>query len=237
MKKIKEKVLKKYKKEISKIIKNKYKKRAKEKANREKFYLSASKNMRKPISELAKNIYETYIPIIEEEIDNKTNIFLESEKFKKAVEAEIAINKKKLSCKSLKKFQEFEIGINNVLLENLSKEVNSDIAETPISKEELKYILLSILYKIIDYLKNGYKIKIGTMLSIWLDQRDIRINLPQVKNRILEDRLVPKLTLCKSFGYNLFQTINKDNIAIMNYYQAKMERFLLLIKKKKNENN
>lgn len=231
MNKIEEKVLKKYKKEISRIIKNKYRKKARNEADKQKFYLLASSNMRKPIANLANEIYKTYIPIIEEEIENKVNFFLESEKFKKSVEAENEINKKKLSCKSLKKFQEFEININNTLLDNLVSEINSDIAETSMSKEEVKYILLSIMYKIIDYIKSGYKVKIGTMMSIWLNKRDVRVNLPDVANRILEDRLIPKISLGKTFNYNLFQTINEDNIAIMNYYQAKMERFLKLIKK------
>lgn len=231
MNKVEEKVLKKYKKEISRIIKNKYKKKAKNEADKQKFYLSATNNMRKSISDLAKEIYKTYIPIVEEEIENKVNLFLESNKFEKAVIAETEINKKKISCKSLKKFQEFEIGINNSLLEKLIAEVNSDIAETPMNKEEVKYILLSIMYKIIDYIKAGYKIKIGTMMSIWLNKRDVRVNLPDVQNRILEDRLMPKISLCRTFGYNLFQIINEDNTAIMNYYQAKMERFLKLIKK------
>lgn len=231
MNKIEEKVLKKYKKEISRIIKNKYKKKSRVEADKQKFYLSSAKNMRKPISELAKDIYKTYIPIIDIEIENKVNDFLESEKFRKAVEAETTINKKKLSCKSLKKFQEFEIGISNSLLEKLIIEINSNSAETPIEKEEVKYILLSIMYKIIDYLKEGYRVKIGTMMSIWLNKRDVRVNLPDVKQRILEDRLMPKISLCRTFGYNLFHTINEDNIAIMNYYQAKMERFLKLIKK------
>lgn len=231
MNKVEEKILKKYKKEISRIIKNKYKKKAKNEADKQKFYLSATNNMRKSISDLAKEIYKTYIPIVEEEIENKVNLFLESNKFEKAVIAETEINKKKISCKSLKKFQEFEIGINNSLLEKLIAEVNSDIAETPMSKEEVKYILLSIMYKIIDYIKAGYKIKIGTMMSIWLNKRDVRVNLPDVQNRILEDRLIPKISLCRTFGYNLFQIINEDNTAIMNYYQAKMERFLKLIKK------
>lgn len=231
MNKIEEKVLKKYKKEISRIIKNKYKKKSRIDADKQKFYLSSAKNMRKPISELAKDIYKTYLPIIDIEIENKVNIFLESEQFKKAVEAEISVNKKKLSCKSLKKFQEFEIGISNSLLERLMIEVNSNTAEVPMEKEEIKYILLSIMYKIIDYIKEGYRVKIGTMMSIWLNKRDIRINLPDVKKRILEDRLMPKIALCRTFGYNLFQIINEDNTAIMNYYQAKMERFLKLIKK------
>lgn len=237
MDKIEEKVLKKYKREISRIIKNKYRNKSQTEAEQQKYCLSATSNMRKSISILAQDIFKTYLPIIEEEINAKVERFKQSDKFQKAIQAELKVNKKKISCKSLKKFQEFEIGINSSLLDNLLQEVNSDTKEPEISREEVKYILLSILYKIIDYLKEGYKIKIGTMMSIWLDQRDIRVNLPEVKERILSDRLIPKIALGSAFGYKLFQAINEDNVAIMNYYQAKMERFLMLIKKRNHENN
>lgn len=237
MDKIEEKVLKKYKREISRIIKNKYRNKSQIEAERQKYCLTATNNMRKSISALAQDIFKTYLPIIEEEINAKLEKFRQSDKFQKAIQAELKVNKKKISCKSLKKFQEFEIGINNSLLDNLLQEINSDTKEPEISREEVKYILLSILYKIIDYLKEGYKIKIGTMMSIWLDQRDIRINLPEIKERVLSDRLIPKIALGSAFGYKLFQAINEDNVAIMNYYQAKMERFLMLIKKRNHENN
>lgn len=237
MDKIEEKVLKKYKREISRIIKNKYRNKSQIEAERQKYCLTATNNMRKSISALAQDIFKTYLPIIEEEINAKLEKFRQSDKFQKAIQAELKVNKKKISCKSLKKFQEFEIGINNSLLDNLLQEINSDTKEPEISREEVKYILLSILYKIIDYLKEGYKIKIGTMMSIWLDQRDIRINLPEVKERILSDRLIPKIALGSAFSYKLFQAINEDNVAIINYYQAKMERFLMLIKKRNHENN
>lgn len=237
MDKIEEKVLKKYKREISRIIKNKYRNKSQIEAERQKYCLTATNNMRKSISALAQDIFKTYLPIIEEEINAKLEKFRQSDKFQKAIQAELKVNKKKISCKSLKKFQEFEIGVNNSLLDNLLQEINSDTKEPEISREEVKYILLSILYKIIDYLKEGYKIKIGTMMSIWLDQRDIRINLPEVKERILSDRLIPKIALGSAFSYKLFQAINEDNVAIMNYYQAKMERFLMLIKKRNHENN
>jgi len=237
MDKIEEKVLKKYKREISRIIKNKYRNKSQIEAERQKYCLTATNNMRKSISALAQDIFKTYLPIIEEEINTKLEKFRQSDKFQKAIQAELKVNKKKISCKSLKKFQEFEIGVNNSLLDNLLQEINSDTKEPEISREEVKYILLSILYKIIDYLKEGYKIKIGTMMSIWLDQRDIRINLPEVKERILSDRLIPKIALGSAFSYKLFQAINEDNVAIMNYYQAKMERFLMLIKKRNHENN
>lgn len=237
MDKIEEKVLKKYKREISRIIKNKYRNKSQIEAERQKYCLTATNNMRKSISALAQDIFKTYLPIIEEEINAKLEKFRQSDKFQKAIQAELKVNKKKISCKSLKKFQEFEIGINNSLLDNLLQEINSDTKEPEISREEVKYILLSILYKIIDYLKEGYKIKIGTMMSIWLDQRDIRINLPEIKERVLSDRLIPKIALGSAFSYKLFQAINEDNVAIMNYYQAKMERFLMLIKKRNHENN
>lgn len=227
MGKIEDRVIGKYRKEITRIIRSKYRKKSLEEARQNKFYLKSSKNMRKPITELANDIYQTYLPIIEEEINSKIESFIGSEKYIKAINSETAINKKKVSCKSLKKFQEFEIGINNTLLDRVIKELNDE----NISREEVKYIILSILYKIIDYLKLGYKIKLGTLLTIWLDTRDIRINLPDVKSRILEDRLVPKIKLCNTFGYNLFQEINKDNTALINYYRAKMERFLNLMRK------
>jgi len=208
MDKIEEKVLKKYKREISRIIKNKYRNKSQIEAERQKYCLTATNNMRKSISALAQDIFKTYLPIIEEEINTKLEKFRQSDKFQKAIQAELKVNKKKISCKSLKKFQEFEIGVNNSLLDNLLQEINSDTKEPEISREEVKYILLSILYKIIDYLKEGYKIKIGTMMSIWLDQRDIRINLPEVKERILSDRLIPKIALGSAFSYKLFQAIN-----------------------------
>ena len=226
---IEEKVLSKYRRNIARVIKNKYRRKSKIEARKNKFQLSDKGNMRKSINDFAKDIYKTYFPIIQEEIEERVNTFKESDEYKNAIIAEMNVDKKKISCRSLKKFQEFEINIGNDILDKITEEVNKN--DTNISREEVKYILLSILYKIMDYLKLGYKIKIGTMMSIWLDKRDVRVNLPDTKQRILEDRLIPKIKLGSSFDYNLFQSINKDNKAIMNYYKAKMERFLNLMRK------
>lgn len=231
--KAEQKVYNKYKREISKIIRAKYKRKAHEEAKIKKIYFKSGENVRKKIDEISQELYKTYLPIIEEEIDIRLNEFLNSEKFKKAVKAENDLIKKKLNYKSLKKYQEFEININNTFLKNLYQEVNN-CDDIEITEEEIKYILLSIFYKIIDYIKDGYVVKIGTVFKIWLDKRDVRVNLPDVRTRILEDRLIPKIELCKTFGYKLFHSINIDNKAIMNYYKAKMDRFLMLLKVKQS---
>lgn len=233
MNKIEEKVFNKYKRHITKIIKNKYLKKAKQEAKNKRFYLEAGGDMRKKLDDTIKQIYKTYSLIIEEEISCKLESFIKSDKFKQLVEAEKKV--KKLNYKSLKKYQEFRIGFNNYFLDKMFEEVNKD-SENIISKEEIKYILLLTFYKIIDYLKQEYLIKIGTILKIWLVKRDVRINLPFITNRILEDRYIPKVALCKSFDYKLFHKINEENSAIINYYKAKSERFLMLLKIKSGKN-
>lgn len=232
MDKIEEKVCNKYRNKVSKIIKKRYSKKAKEEARSKKIYLESGGDMRKKISELAKQIYKTYSPIIETEIEEKVTSFINSDKFKLAVEAEKSI--KKLNYKSLKKYQEFKISVGNGFIDRLYEEVNAD-SEIIISKEEIKYILLSTIYTIIKYLKDGFTVKIGTILKFWLTKRDVRVNLPDVHTRILEDRLIPKVALCKSFDYKLFHSINQNNEAIINYYKAKAERFLMLLKIKQGK--
>ena len=44
--------------------------------------------------------------------------------------------------------------------------------------------------------------------------------------------MFPKLKLCSSFDTSLFRIINKDNESIINYYKAKAERLLILLKVK-----
>lgn len=76
----------------------------------------------------------------------------------------------------------------------------------------------------------GYRLKIGTILYIWLNKRDVRVNLPNVKSKIISDRLIPKIKLCNNFDRTLFLEINKNNQAIINYYKMKAERYLSLFK-------
>lgn len=232
MNKIEQKVYDKYKREIVRIIKSKYKKKAYAEAKLKKIYLESGLDIRKEIKKIANQLYKTYIPAIEDEINIRLSEFENSDRFKQALKAENELNKRKLSCKSLKKYQEFEIHIGNTFLNYLHEEVNRN-SDTEITKEEIKYILLSIFYKIIEYMKNGFRIKIGTTLKLWLTQRDVRVNLPDVDTRILEDRLIPKCELCSAFDYKLFQEINKDNEAIKNYYKAKTDRYLTLLQNKK----
>lgn len=228
---IEKKVYDRYRKRLSSIIKKKYKKISTEEARSKKIYFSSKDNINQKVKELSAQIYQTYLPIIEKEIDVELSEFLKSDKFTESVKNERNLSKKKLTFKSLKKYQDFKINIDNNFLQVLYDEVNDD-TDNLISKEELKYITLLIVYKIIDYIRNGYCVKISTILNIWTEQRDMRLNLPGIKKRLIEDRIIPKIKLCKSFGYKLFTTINKDNKAIINYYQAKMDRFLMLLKVK-----
>lgn len=236
MDKIEEKVYKKYRTKISQAIRLKYKNKAHNEAVSRKIYLETNENNRKNIQELAKQIYKTYEHIINTEIDIKLNEFLSSQRFKESVDKEIDLQNKKLSYKSLKRYQDLKIGIDKKFINAMLNEINTE-GETKINEEELRYILLLIFYKIIDYIKAGYKIKISTLCTLWVEKRDFRVNLPDIKNRILEDRLVPKLKLCKKFSYNLFNEINKENKAIINYYKAKLERFLILLKIKQVKKN
>lgn len=230
MNKKEEKIIKKYKNKISTLIRHKYKKISEQEAKQKKIYLENSEYNKKSLNDLKKEIYATYSDIIEEEIKIKVEEYINSDRFKQTLKAEEKISKRKLSYKSLKQYQEFNLNIPKYFLDELYKEVNKNISEPGITVEEIKYILLLTMYKMIDCLKNGFKIKIGTICHIWFEKRDMRINLPNIKDRILENRLVPKIKLCKSFDYELFKEINKDNQAILNYYKQKIERWLILLK-------
>lgn len=228
--KIKQKVLNDYRLNISKIIRAKYKKKAYLEAKAKKIYFDPKEDLAKQFQEVQSEIYKKYKPIIEDEIKIKLEDFIDSERYEKAIENEINLSKRKLSYKILKRYQQFNINIHKKFLDYLYDEVNSDPKETVIKMEELHYIVLCIFYKIIDILMAGYRLKIGTILYIWLNKRDVRVNLPNVKSKIISDRLIPKIKLCNNFDRTLFLEINKNNQAIINYYKMKAERYLSLFK-------
>lgn len=236
MKYIRDRIRQKYLKMIRKSVINKYKKKALNEAMASKMYLDKEDNSRQ-LGFLKRQIYQTYMPIIDEEINYRLNEILNSPRFDKAVEAEKALGKKTLHYKSLRRYQQQPIHITDDFLNLLSLEVNKDApSDDIISINELRYLTLTILYAIIDYIKDGYRIKFGTLFRIWCEKRDFISNLPLVNGKIKEDYLFPKVKLCKAFDNVLFNKINEDNEAIMNYYKAKMERLLILLKiKKANE--
>jgi len=231
---IEAKVYKKYRQRVVSFVKNKYKKISELELRNKKIYLekgSAYPELKKIKSE----IYKSYAPIIEMEIREKLAEVLNSESYESALKAEEIVQRKRLHYKALKDYQNFPITIPDIFIDLLYNEVNSNLAnnENIIEKEELKYLTFLSMYAIIDSIRKGFKIKLGTCLKIWADKRDVRVNLPDFRNRIMSDRLIPKVELCKNFGYRYFQKINQNNEAIINYYQAKMERYLILLKIKK----
>lgn len=234
MSKIEEKIIDRYKKHITKLIKRKYFLLSEQEAKNKKFYLEKKSNTPENIAKIQKEIYANYSEIIESEIEIRVEQFVNSEKFKKSIESQSKLEKRKLSYKNLKQYQDFTINILQSFLDLMDEEVNKDKNLKKISKEEIKYILLLVFYKIINKIREGYKVKVGTLFYIWIEKRDVRVNLPSASKRIIEDRLIPKLKLCRSFGYEVFKSINKDNEAILTYYKEKLERFLLLLKLKRS---
>lgn len=233
MKYIEDKIRQKYLKMIKKSVINKYKTKAHNEALESKMYLDKEDNTRQ-FGFLKRQIYQTYMPLIDEEISYRLNEALNSPRFSKAVEAEKALKKKTLHYKSLRRYQQQPIHITTEFLNLLSEEVNRHAPQDDIiSINELRYLTLTILYAIIDYIRDGYKIKFGTLFRIWCEKRDFVSNLPLGEHKIKEDYLFPKVKLCKVFDNLLFNKINEDNEAIMNYYKSKIERLLILLKIKK----
>jgi len=234
MDKFENKIYQKYLKMIKSSVVKKYKKIANNQALEKKIYLD-KENCSNDLIKLRKDIYNSYLPIIEDEITNRINNVLNSGKFDKAVNAERELSKKVLHYKALKKYQKLPIHISEEFLDILSKEVNLNVdSKDIIKKEELRYLTLLILYSIIDNIKQGYRIKFGTLFRIWCDKMDFVSNLPKIENKIYLNRLKPKVKLCKSFDNKLFNRINEDNEAIINYYKAKTERLLILLKIKRS---
>ena len=230
---------KKYLKRITNMVKNKYKRLCNTELKNKEFYFEKGK---KHISEqeMRSQILKSYEPLIEQEIKYLYENIINSDTYQNALKNEEKLQLNRLHYKNLKEYQKFPIHIPESFIDAILNELCCTCAtsERPFSREEVQYLTLITLYGIIDYIKQGFEIKIGTVLKFLSKTRDVRVNLPDEKiecSRILEDRIIPKIKLCKEFGRNYFMKINENNQAIINYYREKTERFLILIRNKKEE--
>ena len=231
---------KKYLKRITNTVKNKYKRLCDTELKNKEFYFEKGK---KTVSEqeMRAQILKSYEPLIEQEIKYLYENIINSNTYQSALKSEEKLQLNRLHYKNLKEYQKFPIHIPESFIEAILNELYISCAssERPFTSEEVQYLTLITLYGIIDYIKQGFEIKIGTCLKFLSRTRDVRVNLPDEKiecSRILEDRIIPKIQLCKEFGRNYFMKINENNQAIINYYKEKTERFLILIRNKKEEN-
>lgn len=230
---------KKYLNRITKIVKNKYKRLCNIELKNKDFYFEKGKKTFLE-QDIRCKIMKSYEPLIENEIKYLYQNVLSSESYQIALENEQKLQLNKLHYKNIKEYQKFPIHVSDNFINYLLTEINKDIKNNykPFTKEEVQYLTLITLYSIIDYIKQGFIIKIGTCLNFLSNIRDIRINLPDEKiecSRIIQDRIIPKVKLCKEFGKNYFMKINENNQAIINYYKEKTERFLILIKIKNKD--
>ena len=230
---------KKYLKRITNTVRNKYKRLCDTELKNKEFYFEKGK---KTISEqeFRAQILKSYEPLIEQEIKYLYENIINSDTYQNALKNEEKLQLNRLHYKNLKEYQKFPIHIPESFIEAILNELcgTCTMSERPFTSEEVQYLTLITLYAIIDYIKQGFEIKIGTCLKFLSKVRDIRVNLPDEKiecSRILEDRIIPKIQLCKEFGRNYFMKINENNQAIINYYREKTERFLILIRNKKDE--
>ena len=233
---------KKYLKRITNTVKNKYNRICDTELKNKEFYFEKGK---KHISEqeIRSQILKSYEPLIKQEIKYLYENILNSDTYQNALNNEEKLQLNRLHYKNLKEYQKFPIHIPDSFIDAILNELCGAFSSTEraFSREEVQYLTLITLYGIIDYIKQGFEIKIGTVLKFLSKTRDVRVNLPDEKiecSRILEDRIIPKVKLCKEFGRNYFMKINENNQAIINYYREKTERFLILIKgNNKGENN
>jgi len=230
---------KKYLKRITNIVNNKYKKLCNiELKNKEFYFEKGKKNISE--QEIRTQILKSYKPLIKQEIKYLYENIINSETYQNALKSEEVLQLNRLHYKNLKEYQKFPIHIPDNFIKAILNELcdGFSIAGRPFTSEEVQYLTLITLYSIIDYIKMGFEVKIGTVLKFFSKTRDVRVNLPDKKiecSRILEDRIIPKIKLCKEFGRNYFMKINENNQAIINYYKEKTERFLILIRNKKDE--
>lgn len=230
---------KKYLKRITNTVKNKYNRICDTELKNKEFYFEKGKKYTSE-QEVRAQILKSYEPLIEQEIKYLYENIINSDTYQNALKNEEKLQLNRLHYKNLKEYQKFPIHIPEYFIDAILNELCGTCAtsERPFSREEVQYLTLITLYGIIDYIKQGFEIKIGTCLKFLSKTRDVRVNLPDEKiecSRILEDRIIPKIQLCKEFGRNYFMKINENNQAIINYYREKTERFLILIRNKKDE--
>ena len=234
---IRKKLESKYKKRITNFVRNKYKNIAISEVQNKRMYLDKGKSADK-LKKIEREIYKSYEPLILEEISDKLDRIFNSKEFSDALyEAEKA-NRNRLHYKCLYDYQKLPISVPIVFIEQLKEYLNSNLCngEYEYTYEELIYLTLLTIYAIIDCIKQGLIVKVGTLFTIFTQKRDIRVNLPDEKincERILEDRIIPKVKLCRAFDFKYFLEINKNNKAILNYYKEKADRYLMLLKVKK----
>ena len=227
----------KYLKRITRTVKNKHKRLCDIELKNKEFYFEKGKKVQSE-QKICKEILKSYEPLIQQEIEYLYQNILDSDSYKIALENEEKLQLNRLHYKNLKEYQIFPIHVPEDFIEEILIEINSNLNKSirQFTKEEIQYLTLITLYGIINYIKQGFVIKIGTCLKFISKTRDVRVNLPDEKtnSRILEDRIIPKVELCKEFGRKYFMKINENNEAIMNYYKEKVERFLILIRSKNN---
>ena len=238
-KEIEKSLQKKYLKRVTNTVKNKYKRICDTELKNKDFYFEKGKKVQSE-QEIRKQILKSYEPLIQQEIEYLYQNIINSDTYKNALENEEKLQLNRLHYKNLREYQRFPIHIPDEFIDCMLGELNSSLKPgiRQFTKEEIQYLTLITLYAIIDYIKQGFVIKIGTCLKFMSKQRDIRVNLPDEKiscSRILENRIVPKVQLCKEFGRNYFMKINENNEAIINYYKEKVERFLILIRSKNRD--
>lgn len=229
MNKYENKVYQKYKKFITRSVVRTYRNRAKKEAQSKKIYLD-SVGVNKQIKEIEKEIFQTYLAIIEDEISYRLKNIISSEKYLLAIEKEKTLSKKNLSYKSLKMYKECPVNISPRFIEILSEEMG----EHNISNQNIKYLTLVLIYGILKKIKEGYRVKFCNLFYIWCEKRDFICNLPDSINRIIPDRMIPKFKFSKAFDRKLFHRLNEDNKAILEFYRQKSKRLLMYLGLKRN---
>jgi len=193
----------KYKKRVSNFVRNKYKNLAISEVQNKRMYLDKGRSADK-LKEIEREIYESYEPLILEEISDKLDRIFNSKEYAYALEQAEKANRNRLHYKCLYDYQKFPVSVPTSFIEQIKEYLNSDLdtGEYEYTYEELMYLTLLTIYAIIDCIRQSLTVKIGTIFTIFTQKRDIRINLPDEKincERILEDRIIPKVKLCRSF--------------------------------------